>query len=177
VEETRRVTDAAETIKAAMSHENWDRQQRWTAKRDLYVNIAEALGRLRTATMTMQGLESLRLTRDLTDEKYATELETKRREVLFQVEEAREKWLCAVDAAPLMIPDEPYTPLRELKSRQVRYDSRYWDEDFTFNINNIQLALHRFQIAARADLGFEPMVWKPTIVGAPIPDQTTGERS
>src|SRR5690349_9938904 len=56
VEETRRLTDAAETIKAALSHENWDRQQRWTAKRDLYVRIVEALGEYRSVNIRMKGL-------------------------------------------------------------------------------------------------------------------------
>src|SRR5438270_233179 len=49
IEETRKLTDAAETIKAELSHENWDRQTRWVAKRDLYGQIAQALGELRAA--------------------------------------------------------------------------------------------------------------------------------
>jgi hypothetical protein len=164
VDETRRVTDAAETIKAALSHENWDRQQRWTAKRDLYVNIAEALGELRTATIRYEGLERLRLTKDLTDEKYATELETKRQEYSRDLEESTQHFLRALDIAPLMIPDEPYKPLREFKPRQIRYGTKHWQQDCEYNITGTQRALHHFHTAARFDLGFDPMEWKPTIL-------------
>jgi hypothetical protein len=118
----------------------------------------------------MQGLERLRRTRDLRDAKYARELDAKHKDTLREVEDAREKWVRAVDAAPLIMPDEPYKPLREFKPRQVRCDTDYWNEDSEYNINSIQLTLHRFHTAARADLGFEPMVWKPTIVGAPAAD-------
>src|SRR5438874_1908255 len=41
IEETRRLTDATETIKAALSHENWDRQQRWSRKNEMYVEIVQ----------------------------------------------------------------------------------------------------------------------------------------
>lgn len=54
VEATRRITNAAEKIKSELSHENWDRQTRWTAKRDLYVQIAQALGDLRRANIIFE---------------------------------------------------------------------------------------------------------------------------
>ena len=174
VEETRRITDAAEKIKSELSHENWDRQTRWTAKRDLYVRIAEALGEFRNLNVTLKGMEHLRLTRDLSDPSYGPVFQKRREQNARQMDEAMMKWHNAVDTAPLMIPDEAYKPLREFKPRQIRYDTPQWENDFECNIAATQWALYHFQIAARGDLGFVPMVWKPTIVTGTDPTQEPG---
>jgi hypothetical protein len=171
VEETCRITDAAEKIKSELSHENWDRQTRWTAKRDLYVQIAQALGDLRRTNVTMKGLERLRLTRDLTDPRYGPELETRRRDEHRAMEAAILNFQRATDTAPLVVPDAPFKPLREFKPRQIRFDTPDWEADFEYNIMSTQWALYHFQTAARADLGFDPMEWKPTIVTADSPKQ------
>jgi hypothetical protein len=169
VEETRRITDAAERIKSELSHENWDRQTRWAAKRDLYVQIAQSLGDLRRAYIMMKGLEHLRLTRDLTDPKYGPELDTRRQDALRATEAADLGFERATDTAPLMVPDAPFKPLREFKPRQIRFDTPDWEADFEYNIMSTQWALYHFQTAARADLGFDPMEWKPTIVTVESP--------
>jgi hypothetical protein len=174
VEETRRVTDAAEKIKSELSHENWDRQTRWAAKRDLYVRIAEALGEYRNVCVTSKGLEYLRMTRNLSDPKYGPSLERRREDTLRQMDGALVKWHNAVDAAPLMIPDEAYGPLREFQPRLIRYGTPYWEEDFEHNIAVTQWALYQFQLAARTDLGFEPMAWKPTILTAALSEEESG---
>lgn len=166
VEETRRITDAAERIKSALSQENWDRQTRWTAKRDLYVQIAQALGDLRRAFINTKGLERLRVARDLT---YGPELETRRRDALREMETASLNLQRATDTAPLMVPDAPFKPLREFKPRRIRFDTPDWEKDFEHNIQSTEWALYHFQVAARADLGFDPMEWKPTIVTAESP--------
>jgi hypothetical protein len=172
VEATRRITDAAEKIKSELSHENWDRQTRWTAKRDLYVQIAQALGDLRRANITMKGLERLRLTRDLSDPRYGPELETRRRDGLRALEAATLNFQRATDTAPLIVPDAPFNPLREFKPKQIRFDTPDWEADFEYNIASTQWALYHFQTAARADLGFHPMEWKPTIVTGELPKQS-----
>jgi len=136
VEETRHLTDAAEKIKAELSHETWDRQTRFLAKRDLYVKIAEALGDLRNSYV---------------------------------------RWHHATDTAPLMVPDDPYKPLREFKPRQIRLGTSSWEPDFEYNILSAQWALYHFQVAARVDLGFAPMVWKPIILTAPPPEPDSSE--
>jgi hypothetical protein len=166
VEETRRLTDAAERIKSGLLQENWDRQTRWMAKRDLYVQIAQALGDLRTANIRLKSLESLRLTRDLTDPKYGPELEKRRQDGVSDLEMATLNFHRSTDIAPVMIPDEPFKPLREFKPRQIRFYTPHWEADFEYNILSTQWALYHFQTAARADLGFEPLIWKPTIVTA-----------
>ncbi len=43
VEETRRLTDTAEKIRAEFSHENWDRQTRWTKRLEVYGDTAQKL--------------------------------------------------------------------------------------------------------------------------------------
>ena len=96
--------------------------------------------------------------------------EEKRKERLQLIEEATLKWHQAMDTAPLMIPDEPYKPVREFKPRLIRYDTPHWAQDCEYNIAIAQWALYHFQVAARADLGFEPMVWKPIILSAPPSD-------
>lgn len=171
MEETRHLTDAAERIKAGLSHENWDRQTRWTAKRDLYVQIAQALGGLRTGYIEWKGLERLRLS-PVSDQKYRAELEEKRKEAMRNIEQARLTFLHATDTAPLMVTDEPFKPLREYKPRQIRFETPHWEADLEYNIVSSQWALYHFQTAARADLGFEPMIWKPTIItdGPPVED-------
>jgi hypothetical protein len=164
VEETKRLTDAAENIKSSLSHENWDRQTRWTAKRDLYIRIAEALGEYRTLQVRMKAMEGIRSSGGYADAAQQALFDKKREENLRNLDESNTKYLNAIDAAALMVPDEAYTPLREFKPRQIRYRTDNWEGDFEYNILRAQTALYRFQVAARADLGFGPMVWKPEII-------------
>ncbi len=166
VEEARSVTDAAENIKHQLSHENWDRQSRWTAKRDFYVQITQALGEMRASYATWQGLERLRLDKGIEGTMYASELDQKRRQAQEAMELALQRYQRATDAAPLMIPDEPYKPLRELAPRAIRFGTSAWGSDLEYNIAGVQWALYHFQVAARADLGFEPMVWRPNIISS-----------
>jgi hypothetical protein len=177
VEETRHLTDAAEKIKAELSHETWDRQTRLLAKRDLYVSIAEALGELRNSYIHTKGMERLRL-RGASSRPDGTVFEEERKRKVRGLEEATEKWHHATDAAPLIIPDEPYKPLREFVPRQVRFGTAWWEKDCDYNIAKVQWALYHFQVAARADLGFAPMVWKPEIFTSPPPEpDSSGEES
>lgn len=94
-------------------------------------------------------------------------------DVLKAMEDATERWHHATDTAPLMVPDDPYKPLREFKPRQIRFGTSSWEIDFEYNILSAQWALYHFQVAARADLGFAPMVWKPIILTAPPPEPDT----
>jgi hypothetical protein len=159
VEETRRITDAAEKIKAELSHENWDRQTRLLAKRDMYVRIAEALGELRTTTTQLKEMGGIRLNNP--------DFENERRKILDTFNDASSRYFRAIDAAPFLMPDAPYKPLREFKLRKIHFDIPDWEADFEYNIVSVQWALYHFQTAARADLGFQPMVWKPEIVTEP----------
>lgn len=109
----------------------------------------------------MKGLERLRLARDLSD---GRELDTRRRDGLRDMEAATLNFQRATDTAPLMVPDAPFKPLREFKPKQIRFDTPDWEVDFEYNIMSTQWALYHFQTAARADLGFDPMEWEPTIV-------------
>jgi hypothetical protein len=74
-----------------------------------------------------------------------------------------------------MIPDEPYKPLRDFKPRKIRYNTPNWEKDFEYNIASTQWALYHFQTAARADMGFDPMVWKPTIISSPLPKEDSSQ--
>ncbi|MCW5977114.1 MAG: hypothetical protein KIT09_03515 [Bryobacteraceae bacterium] len=47
VKETRDLTQIAEVIKAKVGDQVWDRQIRWSFKRDIYVNALQAVGRIR----------------------------------------------------------------------------------------------------------------------------------
>ena len=172
VEETRHLTDAAEKIKADLSHETWDRQTRFLAKRDLYVKIAEALGDLRDSYVRARRMESLRL-QGASLRRAGAVFEAKRIDVLKATEDATERWHHATDTAPLMVPDDPYKPLREFKPRHIRFGTSSWEIDFEYNILSAQWALYHFQVAARQDLGFAPMVWKPIILTAPPPEPDT----
>jgi hypothetical protein len=176
VEETRRFTDVAEKIKADFSHETWDRQTRFLGKQDLYVKIAEALGEFRTFSVAMKRVESLRLQGAALGPDGAI-FEEKRKELLQAFEGARDKLLHATDVAPLIIPDEPYKPLLQFKPRQIRHGTPLWEKDFEYNIAKAQSTLYHFQVAARADLGFAPMVWKPIILTPPPPEPDSSAES
>jgi hypothetical protein len=167
VEETQRLTDTAEKIKVGLSHEAWDRQTRLLAKRDLYVRIAEALGDLRNSYIHAKGMERLRRQGVSYPPEGVVRFEEQRKKGLQAMEDAMEKWHRATDAAPLMIPDEPYKPLREFNLREIRFGTSLWEKDFDDNVARVQGVLYHFQVAARADLGFEPMAWKPSVVDAP----------
>ena len=47
VKETKALTLAAEVIKTKVGDQVWDRQIRWSFKRDVYVNTLQAVGRIR----------------------------------------------------------------------------------------------------------------------------------
>jgi hypothetical protein len=173
-EETRRLTDTAEKIKSEFAHGNWDRQTRYLAKRDLYVQVAVALGDLRNSYVRARRMESLRLQGAALRPDGAV-FEAKRIEVLKAMEDATQRWHHATDSAPLMMPDDPYKPLREFKPRQIRFGTPSWETDFEYNILSAQWALYHFQVAARSDLGFDPMVWKPIILTAPPPSGNPSE--
>jgi hypothetical protein len=166
VEETRRLTDTAEKIKAELSHEVWDRQTRFIAKRDLYVSIAEALGELRNFYIKAKGMERLRL-QGVMERPSGAEFEKQRQENSQAMEAAAKKLFHAQDTAPLIMPDAPYKPLREFIPRKTRFGTPSWEQDIEYNIEKVRWTLYQFQVAARADLGFEPLVWKPTILTPP----------
>jgi hypothetical protein len=154
VDETRRLTDVAEKIKSELAQENWDRQTRFVAKRDLYVSTAEALADLRRLSMRIRTLERLRL-RGVNDP---------RMDLTKALHEANERWGRVNAVAPLMMSDEAYKALRELTLRPVQYGTPEWEDVIDRNIADMERALYQFQLAARADLGFALMTWKPSLL-------------
>jgi hypothetical protein len=150
VEETQKLTNAAEGIKSELLQKNWDRQTRWTAKRDLYVRIVQALGDL-----VIGWAEADQRKTDLAIQNYRH----------------------AVHTAPLMVSDEAFKPLSEFTPRDSRFGSPDWEADLQYNIKSAEWALHQFQTAARADLGFEPMIWKPDFVRGDPPEDSHGPQT
>jgi len=153
VEETKRVTDAAETIKASLSHENWDWQARWTAKRDVYIRVAEALGNLRDALCALQ-ISREYLSKDLGPVQKHVELHEA---AVQQVMEAKRRWASAIDIAPLLIASGPYCVMLELKYHDARWEDVDFDKVMDANTANVRRVWRRFTTAARADLGYEAM--------------------
>jgi hypothetical protein len=176
VEETKRLTDAAETIKVELSHEAWDSQTRFLTKRDLYVRIAEALGELRNSYIKAKGMERLRL-QGVMERPGGAEFEKQRQENSQAMEAAATKLFHAHDTAPLIMPDEPYKPLREFIPRKIRFGTTLWEQDIEYNIEKVRWTLYQFQVAARVDLGFDPLVWKPTIINPPPPEPPSTEEA
>ena len=58
VEQTKALTATTEAIKARTSDEVWDRQMRWTYKRDLYIKIIEKMAELISAESHFQLYEA-----------------------------------------------------------------------------------------------------------------------
>ena len=54
LQEVRMVTKETETLKAQISGELWERQNRWNAKRDIYIRLLENLELLKTALARAQ---------------------------------------------------------------------------------------------------------------------------
>jgi hypothetical protein len=174
VEETRRLTRAAEMIKSELSQENWDRQTRFLAKRDLYVKVAEALCELRDAYVVARGLERSRVAGAALAPDHAL-FKQKRTENLQKVQDATAKFSQVTATGPLMMPDAPFKPLREFAPHKVRYGTSNWERDIELNIEKVRWALYHFQVAARADLGFGPMEWKPILIDDPPKDDELPE--
>jgi hypothetical protein len=138
------------------------------------VKVAEALSELRDAYVLSKGLERSRLAGAALAPDHGL-FEQQRTENLQKVQDATAKFSQVTATGPLMMPDAPFKPLREFAPHKVRYGTVNWELDIEWNIERVRWALYQFQVAARADLGFEPMEWKPILIDDPPKDDELPE--
>jgi hypothetical protein len=74
VEQTKALTATTETIKARISDELWDRQMRWSYKRDYYIRLLETLGEMRSSLVRHKELEQARRTPAMSNPDYQAEI-------------------------------------------------------------------------------------------------------
>ena len=145
VEQTEKLTATTETIKAQVSDEMWDRQVRWTYKRDVYVKIIEAVGRIRTGLARLDaafGVES----QDADFAKQLAEAGSK------QAEEANDDLVRSYDIAPIVVSPEAYKVLKDImRVSKTRFNKAEGVKQAIFGINE---KLTLFQQEAMKDLGY-----------------------
>lgn len=150
VQQTEKLTATTETIKARISYEMWDQQVRWTAKRDSYVKLMEAIGERHDVEARNKLLEQIRR-REPRNELYATE----RDRALLRSQEVQSRLVQAACTAPLMVGDEAHQILVEVSASltKVNYDHPGFEQVSDANLKTLQNGLDRLLAAARRDLG------------------------
>lgn len=146
-----------ERVKADIADRMWDRQIRWNYKRDVYIRLIETIGDLRTFMIRHRGFEQLRRTRDMTDLRYASELEHERKKTADAYTEASVKLLRTADVAPLAISPQACQILYQLMkdtSEQIDFNSATWDSQMDQGIDSYRQGIQKLQDAARDDLGY-----------------------
>ena len=133
VEQTKALTATTETIKANLSDEMWDRQMRWSYKRDLYIKIIGSI----TDLINAQALTIMyqQANRDIQGQLTAFE------NSLMQYYTLRE-------LAPLVIPKSAMLALLEVVSDD---GGRIFTPD---SLTGLRSRLNLFRIEARKDLGY-----------------------
>src|SRR6202142_202474 len=134
VEQTKTLTAMTETIKARVSDEVWDRQMRWTAKRDMYVKLVECLSDLvGAATMLMVFEEAHQDTE--------SELADVKRLAMTLVK--------LTDIAPLVLSDRATKILKNLRKH---FGGELWTKE---HIEVLKAHLEIFMREAKKDLGYD----------------------
>jgi len=136
VEQTKTLTATAETIKARISDELWDRQMRWTAKRDMYIKLAECISNLIGAEATLLFLE---------EAKKDSQIQ------LRDVKEHLEQLTRLTAVAPLLLSDRSTKILRNLGKHTAE---KLWAKE---HIDSLKVHLEILRLEARKDLGYDEL--------------------
>jgi hypothetical protein len=150
VEQTRTLTATAETIKARISDEVWDRQMRWGFKRDMYVGLMEALGERIDVESRSKLLEQIRR-RDPGNRLYYSE----RDKLLLRSQEVQSRLVRFACSGPLVISEEAHQILIETTSviQHVNFDLPDFESTSDHNIAVMHHGLGGLLAAAKKDLG------------------------
>jgi hypothetical protein len=142
---TRELTRATEGIRAKVSDQTWDRQMRWTYKRDLYVRVIQAVGRLRNGLARLKaGSES-----EGRDPVYAQKVSIAG---VQQAEEANDEIVAAYDIFPIVASSKASGILRQILAIPHNYSS---GADVQKYIDPLTEHLEILRQEAQRDLGFD----------------------
>jgi hypothetical protein len=149
-QQTQKLTETAEHIKARVSDEMWEKQTRWNLKRDMYIRLLEALGEKLDAEVRNARLEHIRRG-DPGNELYPSE----RDKALLYTQEVHARVVRAACVAPLVVSPEAHQITLELGSeiQNVNYDHLDFEIDSDRNIRVLQEALNKLLGEAQRDLG------------------------
>ena len=146
VVQTEQLTRAAEGIKAQVTDQVWDRQMRWTYKRDVYIRLIESLGRMRTGLSRLQAA----FNSDISGEAWAQEVAASGAK---QVTEALDEFLCADDVAPVVASKGVLAALDGL--RQLKYGTFESGDEIAATFASLNKQLGLLRQAAAEDLGYK----------------------
>lgn len=133
VVQTEKLTATAETIKAQISDELWDRQMRWSYKRDLYIKIVERITEVIGAEVEFQAHEKAHLNTQVP---------------LKQLKDKLNDLIRLTEIAPLVLSDFATKTLWNLRSHAVQ-------ELFTAeHLESLKVHLVVFRREAQKDLGY-----------------------
>jgi hypothetical protein len=146
VAQTEKLTEAAEAIKVKLSDQVWDRQNRWTHKRDIYVRMIEALGKVRSGFARVQaGFRGEEAGYDWA-EKVAEEGRV-------QATSAYDEFLRAYDVAPIAVSP---TARRALSSAlKIKHTGFTNATEVEPTIAAFRQCIAELQEEAQKDLGFD----------------------
>lgn len=142
VAQTEKLTATTETIKARMSDEMWDRQMRWSYKRDLYIKINERIAGLIGAESMFQQYEDAHKCTDAP---------------LAELKGMLTDLMRLIEVAPLVLSDRAIKTLWNLRSHTA-------DKLFTpAHLESLKGHLVVFRDEARRDLGFATLTDVDTV--------------
>jgi hypothetical protein len=154
VEETRRVTDAAETIKSSLSHDNWERQQRWATRLDAYRDATRAVNNYIFALNDLMACYTA-LEEVCIDDVQYNELIRSRNRLDIALRTAAIELSFATDTVTLVCSQTALNCLHEVLAAMPGPTISQLRDASKLAI----AALRRFVYAARDDLGYEQVVW------------------
>jgi hypothetical protein len=150
IEQTRALTTTAEGIKSQLSNEAWDRQMRWTFKKDMYIRLMETLGGHQSNHEYNLHLEVVRR-RDSKNPLYAQVRDA----AIERTKQAQMELVRVACSAPLVISPQAHQILLETRCglRQIDYDKPDFEEQAAQNIRVLQEGMNQLLVAAQKDLG------------------------
>lgn len=152
------LTKEAETIKATISHEMWDKQRQLEMRRDAYIKLIEALGEVRSAHI--DAMSVLEITKGLPKQFLHESLRPYADKSEEKVQSSIDKMMRAIDVAPLLVNEQTVTILREMGSvvKGIDFNSDDIRGQYLRNIGGLETARWAVIAAAADDLGLRPVV-------------------
>jgi len=149
IEATEKLTAATEVIRARISNEIWDRQMRWTAKRDSYVQLMGTLGERHDVEGRNQLLERIRRN-EPGNKLYPIELDR----AMLRSQEVQSRLVRASCIAPLLVSPEAHQVIIDTTNalKKVHYNEASFEADGDHNLRVLQDGLNKLLLAARKDL-------------------------
>lgn len=159
VEQTKALTATAETIKARVSDEIWDRQMRFNLKRDFYFKLIETVSDVYYMVSSFVGfkqfMDEAKADPNTDQEKFAREMA----ERLDQITERHHAFMQNVAVASVFLRSDVCIQLRSVASKMhsMILSRSAPQSELDFAVNEFGSVVQELIELARADLGFPPL--------------------